>query len=116
MAEPLEIYVLSWLISCNLSCAWEFSPFRVHLFSFLNKCLRREREIFTQEDWEYELASHWGAFGEMLMCPLCYGTWLSLAVSLTCCVVMGGSLILPIACCLSFPFLNLSVLKLLGKS
>jgi hypothetical protein len=115
MVDFVDAYFFGWLIACNLSAAWEMSSFRIHLFNTIYKVFRVERELYTDEDWELDVAENWGLFGEMLMCTFCYGTWLSLIVSSVYSYYFSCPMWLPVVCALSWPTMNYAALNYLKK-
>ena len=115
MFDFLDLYIFGWLISCNLSCTWEMSSFKVHLFNTFNSIFRRSRQkLHTEEDWQVEMSlGGYGPLGEMLMCIFCYGTWLSAAISAVGCYFLGYPYWFVVVCAFSWPTLNFAVVKFL---
>jgi hypothetical protein len=114
----LDVYVFGWLICCNLTCVWEMSPFKVHLFNKLNAFFSKDSPtLYTEEDWLKEMSlGGYGLFGEMLMCVFCYGTWLSAIISSVMCYFLKYPFWMVLVCMFSWPTLNFLVLKKLKET
>jgi len=113
MFAYLDLFILGWLVSCNLSCTWEMSNIKVHMFNLFHSAFRRARpELYTEEDWQVEMVlGGYGKFGELLMCVFCYGTWLSAAISAVGCYFLNYPYYMVAVCALSWPTLNFAVIK-----
>jgi hypothetical protein len=113
MFSFLDLYVFGWLISCNLSCVWEMSTFKIHLLNLINKTFRKDTAVvFTEEEWQTEMSigNYW-IFGGMLACVFCYGTWLSALVSFVLCYFLNYPFWMVAVCAFSWPTLNFAVVK-----
>ena len=114
----LDLYIFGWLVSCNVSCVWEMSNIKIHLFNMLHRVFRRSRpKIYTEEEWQVEMElGGYGKLGELLMCIFCYGTWLSASISAIGCYFLGYSYYMVLVCALSWPTLNFAVIKKLKET
>ena len=97
MVEIILIYILTTFIVANLISILESTSMKIYLFSWAKK----KEEIYTIEDFNDYIVDNWGKIGELLSCPLCYGTWLSLFIS----AAISQDVLTAIICMFSCPFL-----------
>jgi len=80
MINYLLIYLACILFVSNIIAVLEYTNLKVYILSLFIK-----EKIYTLDDLHDYIIDNWGKLGELLSCPLCYGTWLSLLASLFCC-------------------------------
>lgn len=93
-------YIITLLITFNLLNAWYHSPFGVKICKFLfkeNDNTLSIEDILFKNDEKYNFVS------ELLSCPICFGTWISLLISLVLSITYGLGLLFIITCTLSIP-------------
>ncbi len=73
---PLDLWCLGFVIASNLLAAWFFSNFPQHLWSVLHR-----DPVFTKDDLAGAAVTRYGGLGDLWVCPLCLGTWMSLLVA-----------------------------------
>ena len=88
---PLDLWILGFVITANLLSAWFFSNFPQHLWSALH-----QDPVFTKDDLACAAVTRYGGFGDLWVCPLCLGTWMSVfvATTLSCVTAPGIAFIL----------------------
>ena len=77
---PLDLWCLGFVVLANFMAAWFFSNFPQHLWNLLHDA---DSKVHTKDDLMLAAVDLYGAYGDLWICPLCLGTWFSLAVSST---------------------------------
>ena len=112
----IEPYIWGYLITLNIMLAWCATLLKVHLLKVWLKLRRKEKDIFTPDEFDNYVGDNWGIFGELLVCPICLTHWVGAAVSaifvLFPVTALGGAdpIIIPL-CFFSYPALVYCVLK-----
>lgn len=76
-----EFYLWGLLICANLIITFYSSSIKIKVFELFCFVFKKKHEVVTLEDFDDYVFRNWGAFGEMLTCPLCFGFWLSILIS-----------------------------------
>ena len=100
MIDFIFIYCVSTLIVANVMSLLEQTNIKIYLLSPFIK-----EKIYTIEDCNDYVSDNWGKVGELLTCPLCYGTWLALITALVLCYLTGCELLYAFVIMFSSPFL-----------
>lgn len=100
MTELIFTYIITTLIVGNLISILEVTSMKIYLLSIFVSPFDRGK-IYTIEDFNDYIVDNWGKVGELLSCPLCYGTWLSLIIS----AIISKDVYVALLCMFSCPFL-----------
>lgn len=73
-----SLWTLGLVVASNLLAAWFLSNFPQHLWN----AVHRLDEVFTKDDLTDAAVSRYGKWGDLWVCPLCLGTWISGGVAL----------------------------------
>ena len=106
MIDYLLIYLSCLIVVSNLIGILEYTNMKVYILSVFLK-----DEFFLKEELDEYLIDNWGKFGELLTCPMCYGTWLSLFVGFFACIYFDMDLIFPLFCMFSIPVIACLLIK-----
>lgn len=98
MITYLLIYIACVLVVSNIIAVLEYTNLKVYALSLFIK-----EKIYTLDDLHDYIIDNWGKLGELLSCPLCYGTWLSLFLGLWCSWFFNLNIIYALLCMLSIP-------------
>lgn len=104
-------YFLGAAIVTNIIFIWKLTNISVYIHNFFFK----NKDIFTVDDLEDHLAMNWGAWGELLICPLCLSTHLSWITSLIMCELCGITYFFILSAALSWPFICYFFYKITGN-
>ena len=74
----LEPWLVGFVVMANLMAAWFFSNFPQHLWNTLRLS---EDQVYTKDDLMSAAIQRFGSFGDLWVCPICLGTWMSTAVA-----------------------------------
>jgi hypothetical protein len=82
-------YSIGALIVSNCVVVWFHTNIAPHLYDifFFNK----KEKFYVRSDWETYVVLHWGYFGELLNCPLCFASHISWAVGIALWQINGMS-------------------------
>lgn len=72
--KSVIFYAAGFLISLNLILAWFHSNFAQHLWNRLHP----GNVVYTKDDLAVAAVVRYGDMGDLWLCPICLGTWLSL--------------------------------------
>ena len=112
----LKLYSWGLVITTNLLIVFYVSTLKIKIFETLCSLIKKKHEVFTLEDFDDYAFRNWGAFGEMLGCPLCFGFWLSLIVSIAIQQYFPLPLYYVVFSALSWPSLSYGILRVyMGK-
>jgi hypothetical protein len=78
----VDLYFLGFLITTNLLAAWFHSNFPQHLWNLTHPL---GEKVYTKDDLMEQAITTYGSFGDLWVCPICLGTWMSLLVSFFMC-------------------------------
>lgn len=101
MLDFIFIYCATTLVVANLISILEQTNMKLYILSLFIK-----EDLYTCDDCNDYISDNWGKLGELLTCPLCYGTWLSLLSSLSLCYLFEFNLIYSLVCMFGCPFLG----------
>jgi hypothetical protein len=101
--EYIALYILILLISGNIIFAWYETPLGINALSRLTST---ESDTISYESLCEKLYDYSPFWGELLACPICFGTWITFMVGIMAslfCSYIDFKLVL--ACALSIPTL-----------
>jgi hypothetical protein len=78
LSLPLDLWCLGFVVMANLMTAWFFSNFPQHLWNLLYP---DGEKVYTKDDLMTRAMDRCGAVGDLWICPMCLGTWMSFIVS-----------------------------------
>lgn len=84
--RAVDFYVLGFLITANLLTAWFHSNFAQHVWNLLHPIGPR---VYTKDDLTSAAVDAYGGWGDLWVCPICLGTWMSLFVAFLVATVVG---------------------------
>jgi hypothetical protein len=76
---PLETYLFGFVVAANLLAAWFHSNLAQHVWNLTHP---DTAPVFTKDDLATAAATQHGAIGDLWICPICLGTWVSVIVGL----------------------------------
>ena len=94
-------YLFGALIACNLMAAWFHTNFAQHVW---NATHRNGNGVETKDDLIIRAVSLYPVWGDLWICPICFGTWLSVFLS-TGLWVAGAPAEIILAGTFSWPFI-----------
>lgn len=65
-------YLVVFLVALNLTQAWLHTNIAVHFWNALSK-----DKVVSKSELQDRVFARYGAWGELLLCPLCSSTWLT---------------------------------------
>ena len=93
-------YAVGALVACNLLAAWFHTNFAQHVWNEFHK---RADAVETKDDLLLQASIKYPVWGDLWVCPICFGTWLSVALS-TGLWIVGAPAEIILAGTFSWPF------------
>lgn len=75
--SAFRLWTVGFTLTANLLAAWFFSNFPQHLWNLVH----RHDTVFTKDDLTTAAVGRYGSWGDLWVCPICLGTWISLLVA-----------------------------------
>jgi hypothetical protein len=111
MMDLLLYYFLGLLVATDLLFVWNVTNFPIHVCKFILKDDCPDEGVHDRDSWENWCILRLGTFGEMLVCPICHGHWLSLFVGLVFTICFPLPWGFPFVAMFTYPVLGYLVLN-----
>jgi hypothetical protein len=115
MINFILMYVLGLFITTNIVVTWNMTNFPLHLSKLLFRKTITNDDVIDRDAWETWCILRLGTFGELLICPICHGHWIALAVGFILSLSFGFAFwFVPIAM-FTYPWMSYWFLKKLSS-
>lgn len=108
---------LTVFVVTNIIVTWNLTNFPLHISSLIFKKIIPEEATFDRDAWENWLIIRFGLLGELFVCPICLGHWVSLTVGTVFYFLPHTQLPFwyPVLCMFSIPWVAYFFLKKLSS-
>jgi hypothetical protein len=106
MKEMIVEYIFCFLIYSNLITAWFNTSFGCKILSLIFRMDKHESQKKSYEEIAFSISYKSEYLSDLFSCQICFGTWVSLFLSLVFALMFGLNFYFVIICALSFPSLH----------